>query len=225
VLEALGAVAPQEDGEHLEVDDALQQLADALEQVVEVEDAGDLARDFVEDSEGLRLAGDTGVEASVLHRDCHARGGQFQQSLMLGGEESGMFGLEVDDADDAILDDQRHGEFRHDVGVRVDVVLNLGDVFDQNGRSLAGRLAHDSTTRLDAHPLDLGRVSGLEAHAQITGAIIHQEDGEDAVVDDRAHQVGHAMHQRVEFERGVQGVRQPHQEVELKRLETDVGRS
>ena len=39
VLELLGALVPEEDGEHLEVDDALEELADALEEVVEIEDA------------------------------------------------------------------------------------------------------------------------------------------------------------------------------------------
>ncbi len=35
------ALVPEQDGEHLEVDDALEEMADALEQVVEVEDAGE----------------------------------------------------------------------------------------------------------------------------------------------------------------------------------------
>jgi hypothetical protein len=50
----------------------LQQLADAFEQIVEIEDAGDLARDLVEHSQGLRLAGDTGVEAGVLNGGRHS---------------------------------------------------------------------------------------------------------------------------------------------------------
>ncbi len=125
VFEALGAVAPEQDGEHLEVDDALEEMADALEQVVEVEDAGELAGDFVEDGEGLRLAGDAGVEAGVFDGDGHARGGEFEQALVLVGEVGGVLGLEVDDADDAVLDDERDGEFGEDVGVGVDVVLDL----------------------------------------------------------------------------------------------------
>ena len=74
-------------------------------------------------------------------------------------------------------------------------------------------------------PLDLGRVAGLEAHAQVAGAVVDQQDGEDAVVDDGAHQVGDAMHQRVQVERGVQRVGKAHQEVDLQRLEADVGRA
>ena len=119
------AVVPQQDGEHLEVDDALQQLADALQQVVEVEDAGDLARDLVEHSQRLRLARDAGVEARVLDRDGHARGGEFQQALVFLGEVAALLGLEIDDADDAVLDDQRHRELGLHIGVGVDVVVDL----------------------------------------------------------------------------------------------------
>ncbi len=123
VLELLGAVVPEEDGEHLEVDDALEELADALEEVVEIEDGGDLAGDLVEDGEGLGLAGDAGVEAGVFDGDGHAGGDELEQALVLVGEEGGVLGLDVDDADDLVLDDEGDGEFGADVGVGVDVVL------------------------------------------------------------------------------------------------------
>ncbi len=83
VLEEFGPLVPEEDGEHLEVDDALEELADAFEEIVEIEDGGDLARDLVEDGEGLGLAGDAGVEAGVLDGDGHAGGDEFEQSTML----------------------------------------------------------------------------------------------------------------------------------------------
>ncbi len=69
MFELLCALVPEQDGEHLEVDDALEEMADALEQVVEVEDAGQFAGDLVEHGEGLGLAGDAGVKARVLDRD------------------------------------------------------------------------------------------------------------------------------------------------------------
>ena len=56
MLKPIGAIVPQQDGEHLEVDNALEELADAFEEIVEIEDAGDLARDVVEHGEGLGLA-------------------------------------------------------------------------------------------------------------------------------------------------------------------------
>ena len=106
MLELLVALVPQQDGEHLVVDDALEQLADALEKVVEVEDAGDLARDLIEHGEGLGLAGDAGVEAGVLDGDGDARGDELEQALMLGGEVAGDLGLDIEDADDAIFYDR-----------------------------------------------------------------------------------------------------------------------
>ena len=125
VLEVLGALVPEEDAEHLEVDDALEEVADALEEIVEVEDAGDLAGDFVEDGEGLGLAGDAGVEAGVLDGDGHAGGDELEEALVLEGEVAEVFGLDVEDADDLVLDDEGDGELGADVGVGVDVVLGV----------------------------------------------------------------------------------------------------
>ena len=85
VLELFGALVPEEDGEHVEVDDAFEEEADAFEEIVEVEDAGDLTGDFVEDGEGLGLAGDAGVEACVLDGGGHAGGDEFEEALVLDG--------------------------------------------------------------------------------------------------------------------------------------------
>ena len=227
VLELLGAVVPEEDGEHLEVDDALEEMADAFEEVVEIEDAGDLAGDLVEDGEGLGLAGDAGVEAGVLDGDGHAGGDEFEQSLMIRGEEGGEFGLDVDDADDFVFDDEGDGQFGADVGVGVDVVFGVGDVFDSRTElALQGGLADDAVAEFDAHALDLGGVAGLEAHAELVGAVVEEEDGEDAVVDDGADEVGDAVHEGVEVEGGVEGVGEAVEEVDLEGFDADVaGRS
>ncbi len=72
--------------------------------------------------EGLRLAGDAGVEAGVLDGDRHARGDELEQALMFVGEVAGGLGLDIEDADDPVLDDERNGELGADVGVGVDVV-------------------------------------------------------------------------------------------------------
>ena len=140
VLEVLGAVVPEEDAEHLEVDDALEQVGDALEQIVGVEDAGDLAGDVVEDAERLGLARDAGVEAGILDRDGHAGGDQLEQTLVFQREVADLLGLDVDDADDLVLDDERNREFGADIGVGVDVVFGCGDVFDEDGFALQSGL-------------------------------------------------------------------------------------
>ncbi len=66
---------------------------------------------------------------------------------------------------------------------------------------------------LDAHALDLGGVADLEAHAEVLGTVVEEEDGEDSVVDDGADEVGDAVHQGVEVERGVEGVGERVEEV------------
>jgi len=206
VLKVLGAIVPEEDAEHLEVDDALEEVGDAFEEIVGIEDAGDLAGDLVEDAEGLGLAGDAGVESGVLDGDGHAGGDEFEEALMLESEVADLFGLDVDDADDLVLDDEGDGELGADVRVGVDVVFSIGYVFDEDGLALEGGLAGDASAQLDAHALDFGGVADLEAHAELFGAVVEEEDGEDLVVDDGADEVGDAVHQGVEVEGGVEGV-------------------
>ncbi len=89
VLEAFAGRGPEEDGKHLVVDDALEEEANALEEIIEVEDAGELAGDLVEDGESLGLAGDAGVEAGVFDGDGHAGGHELEEALVVGGEEGG----------------------------------------------------------------------------------------------------------------------------------------
>jgi hypothetical protein len=195
VLEHLIALVHQPHGEHLEIDDAAHQLAYALEQGIDVEDGGKLAADFVEHFECLRLARDAGVQAGVFDGLSDAGGGELQQPEVLGREVIRLFGLDVDDADDAILDNQRNSQLGAHSRVGVDVILGLADIVDENGLALLSHLSHHSLTELDPHTLDLRRVADLEAHAQIAGAVVEKQDGEDAVVDDGANQVGRALEQ------------------------------
>ena len=130
MLEVLGAFVPEENAEHLEVDDALEEEADALQKVVWVENAGDLTGDLVEDAEGLGLARDAGVETGVLDGDGHAGADELQEALVFGCEVTECFRLEIEDSDDLVLYDERDGEFGANVGVGVDIVIEHGDVFD-----------------------------------------------------------------------------------------------
>ena len=178
VLELFAALVPEKDGEHLEVDDALEEVADALEEIVQVEDAGYLTRDLVEDGEGLGLSGDAGVEAGVFDSDGHAGGDELEEALVIGGEVGGVFGLNVEDANDFVLDDEGDGEFGADVWVSVDVVGGVVPldryVRYQDGFVVESSLADDTLAALDAHALDLGGVSGLEAHPKLVGAVVDE---------------------------------------------------
>ena len=87
---------------------------------------------------------------------------------------------------------------------------------------MQGGLAYDTTTEFDAHAFDFRGVADLKAHAEIFGAVVDEEDGEDFVVDDGADKVGDAMHEGVEVEGGVEGVSKFVEEVDLKRLNANL---
>ena len=55
------------------------------------------------------------------------------------------------------------------------------------------------------------------------GAVVEEEDGKDAVVDDGADEIGYAVHEGVEVEGGVEGVGEGVEEVDGEGLDADVG--
>ena len=67
-----------------------------------------------------------------------------------------------------------------------------------------------------------GGVADLEAHSQVVGAVVEQQDGEDAVIDDRAHQLRGALEQCLQVERGVQRVRQPDEKLGGQRFDANL---
>ena len=87
-------------------------------------------------------------------------------------------------------------------------MLGGGDVVQQDGLAGERHLADDAFADGNAHALHLGGVADLEAHAQLVGAVVEQKDGEDAVGDDGAHQLGGAVEQGLQVERGVERVGQ-----------------
>ncbi len=115
----------EHDGEHLVVDEAAEELADAFEELVDVEDGGEFDGDLVEDFEGLGLAGDAGVEARVLDGLADARGGEGEQVQVLGTEVIEFFAFEIENADDFVFVDERNGELGADGVVGGDVVWGL----------------------------------------------------------------------------------------------------
>ena len=94
-------------------------------------------------------------------------------------------------------------------------MLFFRDVVDAQGSALQSGLTDDAASHLQAGAFDLGGVADLEAHPELLGAVVDQQDGEDAIVDDGADQVGDAMHQGVEIERGVEGVGERVKELDL----------
>jgi hypothetical protein len=221
IFELLSALIPQKDAEHLEIDDSLEEVAYPFKQVVKIENTGQLSRDFIEYGEGLGLAGYPGVEAGVFDGGRHTGGHQFEKALVLGGEEAGDFGLDVEDADDFVLDDEGDSEFRADVGIGADVVLGLGDILDEHRFALEGGLAYHPPAYFEAGALDFRRVAYLEAHPELLGAVVEEEDGKDAVVNDGSDEVGDAVHQCVKVESGVESVGEVVEEVDLEGFDSN----
>jgi len=101
-----GLVVPEQDGEHLEVDDALEGLP-MRSRSRRGRGWSDLAGDLVYTSSLCCL--DRGCKGARSHGDGDARGGEFKQVLVILSEEAGDLGLEVEDTDDLVFYDQRDG--------------------------------------------------------------------------------------------------------------------
>ena len=132
------------------------------------------------------------------------------------GKVRGGFRLQVEDADDLILDDERDGEFGSDIRVRVDVVVLVRDIVDEKRLALECSLTGDTAAQLDTHALDFRGVADLEAHAEVSSALVDEEDGKDLVVDHGADEVRDPVHEGVEVEGGVEGVGEAVEEVDLE---------
>ncbi len=130
--ERVALLVEKHDGEHLVVDEAAKELADAFEQGIEIEYGGQLDGNLIEDFEGLRLAGDTGVEAGILNRLGDARGRHGEHMEMLGTEEIRLFAFNIHDADEPILGDEGDGQLGTHVGIGGDVEVRGGNVVEQD---------------------------------------------------------------------------------------------
>ncbi len=133
-----------------------------------------------------------------------------------------LLGLDIDDADEAVSGDERHGQLGADVGIGIDVIRRLGDVVHQHGLAVLRHFADDSLPHADAHTLDFRLVADLETHAEVVGAIVDEQDREDAVVDDGAHQRRGALEQGLQVEGGVERVGQADEELRLQRIDLDL---
>ncbi len=220
--EGFAFLVEQHDGEHLVVDEAAQKLADALEQRIEIENGGQLDGDLIEHFEGLRLARDASVEASVLNRLCDARRGERKDVKMLRTKESELLAFNIHYADEAIFGDEGNSEFGAHVGIGGDVKVRGGDVVEENGLAGERNLANHAFADGNAGALDLRSMADLESHAQLMGALVQQEDGKDAVGDDGAHEFSGAAEEGLQVESGVERVGEAHEVGDISRLDAGV---
>jgi hypothetical protein len=85
-------------------------------------------------------------------------------------------------------------------------VLGDGNVIEEHGLAGEGDLTDDAFAEGNARALGLGSVADLEAHTEFVGAVVEEKDGEDAVVDDGADELGGAIEEGLEVKCSVEGV-------------------
>jgi hypothetical protein len=101
-------------------------------------------------------------------------------------------------------------------------VLGGGDVVEEDGLAGEGDLADDALAEGNAVALGLRGVADLEPHAEVVGAVIEQEDGEDAVLDDGTDELRGAVEEGLQVECGVEGVGKLGEVGEVGGLDADV---
>ena len=90
------------------------------------------------------------------------------------------------------------------------------------GLALLGGLPDDSLAYADLQPFHLGGVANLEAHAEFFAALVEEEDGEDAVLDDGADEFRCALEEGAEVEGIVQSLGHAEQEAQVGGFDTGV---
>ena len=159
----------------------------------------------------MRLAGDAGVKAGILNGLGDTGGGECEQVEMLRTEVAGLFAFQVHDADEAVFGDERNSQLGADLGVDGYVVFGSQDVVDENGLAGEGDLADDALAHGQTDALSLDLMANLKAHAQVVSAVVEQEDGEDAVMNNGSNKLRGAVEQGFQIERGVERVSQFHE--------------
>src|ERR1035438_9949402 len=210
---------------HLVVDEPTQKLPYTLEKRVKFQDGSELNCDLVQHFEGLRLAGNARVEPGVLNSLGDARGREREQAKVFRAEEAELLALEIHYANETIFGNQGQRQFRSHIRRRGNVVFRTGNVVDQDRLTRKCYLPDDAFADGDARALDLGGVADLEPHAQIAGAVVQQQYGEDAILNDRPHQFRGAFQQGLQVERGVQRVGHLSKIGQVRRLDADIYRA
>ena len=195
------------------VDEPRKQLANALEELVEIENGGKLAADVVEQSEGLRLAREAGVKTRIFYAGSDARSHQGEQVLVLFGEVVRLPRFNIDHTDHAVFRDERHRQLCPHPGGGANIAAFLADVIHQHCLTFLHRKAGNPFAYFYANTFrELGRMSDGEAHPQLLRLFVEQQNGKNLVIDRPPHLFGSALQQGIEVERGVDHVGHFHQE-------------
>ncbi len=192
MLQLLSRRIHQQNAEHLVIDQAAKQFSDALEQLVHVQNGSQLTCDLVQQNQSPGLASGARMQAGILDSHRHARPNEREQPLVLLIEAAGFMRLQVQYANHLILDDQRNRQLRAHIGSAGNVLRMLRNVVDEDSLAALRRQSRDAFANLDLYPLGhFAGISHLEADPQVLRLLIYQQDGENLVVNDLAHQFRH----------------------------------
>src|SRR6516164_7127652 len=100
VLQLFSRRIEQQNTEHLIVDQSVQQFGDAFQELIEIENRGQLAGNLIQQYQGAGLAAGAGVETGVFDPHGHAGSDQRQQPFMFLGEVVWLSRLEVHHSDE-----------------------------------------------------------------------------------------------------------------------------
>ena len=184
MLQDAPAGIEQQNGKHLVVDDAGQQIGNALQQLIDVQDRGEFAADFGEQGQLPRLAGYARVEASVLDADRDAGGEQGEQALCSSLKAPGWSASTSITPMTLFLAMRGAASSERAPGAELMKFCLGGNVVDQHRLALLNCPSRNPLSDLNADAFgDLRRMTHLEAYSQFLGFFVQQQDGEDFVVD------------------------------------------
>ena len=116
--------------------------------------------------------------------------------------------LDVNHADDPVLDDQRHRNFRAHVWNRRNITRVVGHIIDQDRFGALGRYPGNALANLDPHAIgNFVRVPHAEPEVEFLRFVIEQEDAKYLIINDFAHQFRDPTQSRVQVKRSVDHVR------------------
>jgi hypothetical protein len=182
VLQDPFVLVPQHHREQLVVDDALDQLGDAVEERLQIENGCQLAADLVEQRQRRRLALEIPVQPGAVDGVGDVTRKKAEQALVVLGEGAGLAVLDVEHADVGALDDQRDGQLGTHVGGGVDIPGISEDVVHAHRPARLGGGADDPLPHSEAPVVEnLLRQPGTEVKAQVLTEIVEQQDAEAVV--------------------------------------------
>ena len=149
-LQLAGLVVDEQDAERAVVDDAPGQVRDPREELVEVENRAEFARDLRERLERARVLALVLEETRVLDRDGDVRRELPQHRLVGFRELADGVAQQVQRADDASLAAKRHDQLRLRSGHGVVIARVGAHVVDENRLSFGDRRADETVA--DRHP-------------------------------------------------------------------------